>query len=81
MNRKSVLKNPVLWILAAVLAFLAYNTIFDSDRGYTQVPISIANQQITANNVKEASQEDKEQQIKLLLNKKIEVDGQQVDQI
>ncbi len=81
MNRKSVLKNPVLWILAAVLAFLAYNTIFDSDRGYTQVPISIANQQITANNVKEASQEDKEQQIKLLLNKKIEVEGQQVDQI
>ncbi|RSM77158.1 cell division protein FtsH [Amycolatopsis sp. WAC 01375] len=81
MNRKSVLKNPVLWILAAVLAFLAYNTIFDSDRGYTQVPISIANQQITTNNVKEASQEDKEQQIKLLLNKKIEVDGQQVDQI
>ncbi|EME64281.1 ATP-dependent zinc metalloprotease FtsH [Amycolatopsis decaplanina] len=81
MNRKSVLRNPVLWILAAVLAFLAYNTIFDSDRGYTQVPISIANQQITANNVKEASQEDKEQQIKLLLNKKIEVDGQQVDQI
>ncbi|KZB83339.1 ATP-dependent zinc metalloprotease FtsH [Amycolatopsis regifaucium] len=81
MNRKSVLKNPVLWILAAVLAFLAYNTIFDSDRGYTQVPISVANQQITANNVKEASQEDKEQQVKLLLNKKIEVDGQQVDQI
>ncbi|WP_410576667.1 ATP-dependent zinc metalloprotease FtsH [Amycolatopsis sp. lyj-108] len=81
MNRKSVLKNPVLWILAAVLAFLAYNTIFDSDRGYTQVPISIANQQITTNNVKEASQEDKEQQIKLLLNKKIEVEGQQVDQI
>ncbi|WP_410605031.1 ATP-dependent zinc metalloprotease FtsH [Amycolatopsis sp. lyj-90] len=81
MNRKSVLKNPVLWILAAVLAFLAYNTIFDSDRGYTQVPISIANQQITANNVKEASQEDKEQQIKLLLTKKIEVEGQQVDQI
>ncbi|MFD0810121.1 ATP-dependent zinc metalloprotease FtsH [Amycolatopsis umgeniensis] len=81
MNRKSVLRNPVLWILAAVLAFLAYNTIFDSDRGYTQVPISIANQQITANNVKEASQEDKEQQIKLLLNKKIEVEGQQVDQI
>ncbi|MFC9253930.1 ATP-dependent zinc metalloprotease FtsH [Amycolatopsis thailandensis] len=81
MNRKSVLRNPVLWILAAVLAFLAYNTIFDSDRGYTQVPISVANQQITANNVKEASQEDKEQQVKLLLNKKIEVDGQQVDQI
>ncbi|ANN14706.1 cell division protein FtsH [Amycolatopsis orientalis] len=81
MNRKSVLRNPVLWILAAVLAFLAYNTIFDSDRGYTQVPISVANQQITTNNVKEASQEDKEQQVKLLLNKKIEVEGQQVDQI
>ncbi|MEC3981445.1 ATP-dependent zinc metalloprotease FtsH [Amycolatopsis sp. H20-H5] len=81
MNRKSVLRNPLLWIVAGLLALFAYNTIFDSDRGYTQVPISVANQQITANHIKEASQEDKEQQIKLLLTQKIDVDGQQTDQI
>ena len=66
MNRKSVLRNPLLWIVAGLLALFAYNTIFDSDRGYTQAPISVANSQITTNNVKEASLEDKEQQIKLL---------------
>ena len=81
MNRKSVLRNPLLWIVAGLLALFAYNTIFDSDRGYTQAPISVANSQITTNNVKEASLEDKEQQVKLLLSKPIDVDGQQTTQI
>ncbi|MFE0021871.1 ATP-dependent zinc metalloprotease FtsH [Amycolatopsis sp. NPDC059021] len=81
MNRKSVLRNPLLWIVAGLLALFAYNTIFDSDRGYTQVPISVANQQITQNHIKEANLEDKEQQVKLLLTQKIDYDGQQTDQI
>ncbi|WIX81321.1 ATP-dependent zinc metalloprotease FtsH [Amycolatopsis carbonis] len=81
MNRKSVLRNPLLWIVAGLLALFAYNTIFDSDRGYTQAPISVANQQIEAGHVKEASIEDKEQQVKLSLTQKIDVNGTQTDQI
>ncbi|MBB2506165.1 ATP-dependent zinc metalloprotease FtsH [Amycolatopsis echigonensis] len=81
MNRKSVLRNPLLWIVAGLLALFAYNTIFDSDRGYTQAPISTAMQQVKAGHVKEASLEDKEQQLKLLLTQKIDVDGQQTDQV
>ncbi|MEV8608655.1 ATP-dependent zinc metalloprotease FtsH [Amycolatopsis sp. NPDC051373] len=81
MNRKSVLRNPLLWIVAGLLALFAYNTIFDSDRGYTQAPISVANQQIKAGHVKEASIEDKEQQVKLSLTQKIDVNGTQTDQI
>ncbi|MGW7534748.1 ATP-dependent zinc metalloprotease FtsH [Amycolatopsis sp. NPDC054798] len=81
MNRKSVLRNPLLWIVAGLLALLAYNTIFDSDRGYTQAPISTAMQQVTAGHVKEASLEDKEQQLKLLLTQKIDIEGQQTDQV
>ncbi|WP_116204896.1 ATP-dependent zinc metalloprotease FtsH [Amycolatopsis circi] len=81
MNRKSVLRNPLLWIVAGLLAVFAYNTIFDSDRGYTQAPISTAMQQVKAGHVKEASLEDKEQQLKLLLTQKIDVDGQQTDQV
>ncbi|MDT8910958.1 ATP-dependent zinc metalloprotease FtsH [Amycolatopsis sp. PS_44_ISF1] len=81
MNRKSVLRNPLLWIVAGLLALFAYNTIFDSDRGYTQAPISVADLQIKQNHVKEASLEDKEQQVKLLLTQKIDVDGTQTDQI
>ncbi|MET7991460.1 ATP-dependent zinc metalloprotease FtsH [Amycolatopsis sp. NPDC005232] len=81
MNRKSVLRNPLLWIVAGLLALFAYNTIFDSDRGYTQAPISVANAQIRAGHVKEASIEDKEQQVKLSLTQKIDVNGTQTDQI
>ncbi|MEV4599274.1 ATP-dependent zinc metalloprotease FtsH [Amycolatopsis sp. NPDC049253] len=81
MNRKSVLRNPLLWIVAGLLALFAYNTIFDSDRGYTQAPISVANAQIDAGHVKEASIEDKEQQVKLSLSQKIDVNGTQTDQI
>ncbi|WP_435583336.1 ATP-dependent zinc metalloprotease FtsH [Amycolatopsis thermoflava] len=81
MDRKRLLRNPLLWIVAVVLIFLAVNTLFDSDRGYTQVPTSQAIAQIDGNNVKEANLEDKEQQLKLSLTNKIDVDGQQVDQI
>ncbi|WP_020664249.1 ATP-dependent zinc metalloprotease FtsH [Amycolatopsis benzoatilytica] len=81
MNRKSVLRNPLLWIVAGLLALFAYNTIFDSNRGYTQAPISTAMNQVAQNHVKEASLEDKEQQLKLQLTSKIDVDGVQTDQI
>ncbi len=70
-----------MWIVAVLLLYFAFSSIFDSNRGYTPVPTSQAISQITANNVKEANLQDKEQQLKLSLNNKIDVDGQQVDQI
>jgi cell division protease FtsH len=81
MDRKRLLRNPLLWIVAVLLLYFAFSTIFDSDRGYAQVPTSQAIAQVSANNVKEANLEDKEQQLKLSLNNKIDVNGQQVDQI
>ena len=81
MDRKRLLKNPLLWIAVALLLYLAFSSLFDSNRGFTQIPISQATQQVTSGNVKEATLEDKEQQLKLQLNNKITVDGQQVDQV
>ncbi|WP_020669739.1 ATP-dependent zinc metalloprotease FtsH [Amycolatopsis nigrescens] len=81
MDRKRLLKNPLLWLAAVLLLYFAFSTIFDSDRGFTQAPTSQAIQQVTSGNVKEANFEDKEQQLKLQLTNKIDVDGQQVDQI
>ncbi|GAA1942187.1 ATP-dependent zinc metalloprotease FtsH [Amycolatopsis minnesotensis] len=81
MDRKRVLKNPLLWIVAIVLLWVAASQLFDSDRGFTQAPTSLAIQQIKAGNVKEANIEDKEQRLKLQLTNKIDVDGQQADQI
>src|SRR5437763_16129604 len=81
MDRKRLLRNPLLWIVAVVLLYFAFSTIFDSNRGYTQVPTSQAVAQINAGNVKEESIEDKEQQRKLSLNSKIDFYGLQVDQV
>ncbi|GLY68575.1 ATP-dependent zinc metalloprotease FtsH [Amycolatopsis taiwanensis] len=81
MDRKRLFRNPLLWIVAVLLLYFAFSTIFDSNRGYTQVPTSQAVAQINSGNVKEANIEDKEQQLKLSLNNKIDVDGQQVTQI
>ncbi|PXY34265.1 cell division protein FtsH [Prauserella coralliicola] len=81
MDRKRLLKNPLLWIVAVLLLYFAFSMIFDSDRGYTHVPTSQAVQQIESGNVTEANLEDKEQQLKLHLADAIEVDGQQVNQV
>ncbi|WAL66107.1 ATP-dependent zinc metalloprotease FtsH [Amycolatopsis cynarae] len=81
MDRKRLLKNPLLWIVAVLLLYFLFSSVFDSNRGYTQVPTSQAIAQINAGNVKEANLQDKEQQLKLSLNNKIDVDGQQVDQV
>ncbi|MFF5990885.1 ATP-dependent zinc metalloprotease FtsH [Prauserella flavalba] len=81
MDRKRLLKNPLLWIVAVLLLYFAFSMIFDGDRGYTHVPTSQAVQQIESGNVTEANLEDKEQQLKLHLANAIEVDGQQVNQV
>jgi cell division protease FtsH len=65
----------------ALLLYLAFNSLFDSNRGYTQIPTSQAIQQLDSGNVKSADLADKEQQLKLQLVGKIPVNGQQVDQV
>src|SRR3954463_10463692 len=54
---------------------------FATEMGAWVYPRSLSKIVLYANNVKEASLEDKEQQLKLLLAKPIDVDGQQVTQI
>ncbi|MGX7825698.1 ATP-dependent zinc metalloprotease FtsH [Actinokineospora sp. 24-640] len=81
MDRKRLLRNPLLWILAVLLIYFAFSMLFDDTRGYTSVPTSKAVAQIEANNVKAVELGDKEQQLKLTLNTPIEHDGQQVTQI
>ncbi|MCR3720859.1 MULTISPECIES: ATP-dependent zinc metalloprotease FtsH [Prauserella salsuginis group] len=81
MDRKRLLKNPLLWIVAVLLLYFAFSMLFDGDRGYTAVPTSQAVQQIESGNVTEANLEDKEQQLKLHLSEGINVDGENAKQI
>ncbi len=81
MDRKRLLKNPLLWILVALVLYFGISTLTDGTRGYTEVPTSQAIEQIRSGNVDEATLEDREQQLKLQLSEPIEVEGEQVEQV
>jgi cell division protease FtsH len=67
MDRKRLLRNPLIWVLVVILVYFAFSTLFDDTRGYTQEPTSTAIAQITSGNVKDAVIEDKEQRLRLTL--------------
>jgi len=74
MDRKRLIRNPITWILVAILVYFSFSFLLDDTRGYTQVPTSVALAQIADNNVRNALIEDKEQRLRLELNRP--VDGQ-----
>ncbi|MBA8826562.1 cell division protease FtsH [Saccharopolyspora lacisalsi] len=75
MDRKRLLRNPLLWFLAVLLLFYGFNVLFDDTRGYTDVPTSQALQQINQGHVSEVTIEDKEQRLKLTLDQGSQVEG------
>ncbi|MGH3949128.1 MAG: ATP-dependent metallopeptidase FtsH/Yme1/Tma family protein, partial [Pseudonocardiaceae bacterium] len=74
MDRKRLLKNPLVWIAVALGVYFLLSMMLDGNREYTEVPTSQAMQQVAAGNVSEASLEDKEQQLLLTLKNPIAVD-------
>src|SRR5437870_5229937 len=68
MDRKRLLRNPLLWIISAFLLIYAFSVLFDTTRGYHEVTTSQALAQIDQGKVNEATIEDKEQRIRLTLN-------------
>ncbi|HEX7305603.1 ATP-dependent zinc metalloprotease FtsH [Lentzea sp.] len=67
MDRKRLLRNPLLWIAAVLLLYFVFTVLFDDSRGYHQVKTSQALAQVREGNVKEATIEDKEQRLRLTL--------------
>ncbi len=68
MDRKKILRNPLLWVVAGLLLYYAFGFLLDDTRGYSQVTTSQALQQLSAHNVKQATLEDKEQRLRLTLD-------------
>jgi cell division protease FtsH len=68
MDRKKILRNPLLWVIAGLLLYYAFGFLLDDTRGYSQVTTSQALQQLTSHNVKQATIEDKEQRLRLTLD-------------
>ncbi|MHA6786038.1 ATP-dependent zinc metalloprotease FtsH [Pseudonocardia saturnea] len=72
MDRKRLLRNPLIWILVAVLVYFTFSLLFDDTRGYTRVDTSVALAQIQSGNVTEALVEDREQRLRLTLAQPVE---------
>ena len=75
MDRKRLLRSPLLWIAAALLLYFTFSYLLDDTRGYHQIPTSKALEQLSSGTVREAMLEDKEQRLKLILNDGVQVDG------
>jgi cell division protease FtsH len=67
MDRKKILRNPLLWVLAGLLLYYVFSVLSDDSRGYSQITTSQALQQLSMHNVKQATIEDKEQRLRLTL--------------
>jgi cell division protease FtsH len=67
MDRKKILRNPLLWVVAGLLLYYAFGFLLDDTRGYSQVTTSQALTQLSEHNVKQATLEDKEQRLRLTL--------------
>src|SRR4051812_34384219 len=80
MDRKRLLRNPLIWILAAILVYFTFSVLFDDTRGFKQVPTSTAIAQIQGGNVREALIEDKEQRLRLTLIQPVEGSTQVITQ-
>ncbi|WP_214403885.1 ATP-dependent zinc metalloprotease FtsH [Pseudonocardia lacus] len=81
MDRKRLLRNPLIWILAAILVYFTFSVLFDDTRGYTKVDTSVALAQIDAGNVTNALVEDREQRLRLTLAQPVEANGQSATQV
>ncbi|GGM04303.1 ATP-dependent zinc metalloprotease FtsH [Nakamurella endophytica] len=73
MDRKRLLRSPLLWVVVVFAAYLLYSYLSDDTRGYKQEPTSVAITQLTNSNVASAIIDDKEQRLRLTL--KTPVDG------
>ncbi|MGX7677659.1 ATP-dependent zinc metalloprotease FtsH [Jatrophihabitans sp. DSM 45814] len=65
MDRKRLVRSPMLWIALAVILVLVLPTALRSGTDYKSVKTSDAIAQITSNNVKNATIHDKEQSVDL----------------
>ncbi|MGH3832888.1 MAG: ATP-dependent zinc metalloprotease FtsH, partial [Pseudonocardiaceae bacterium] len=67
MDRKKILRNPLLWVLAGLLLYYAFGFLLNDTRGFSEVSTSQALQQLSEHNVKQAMIDDKEQRLELTL--------------
>ncbi|WP_111766659.1 ATP-dependent zinc metalloprotease FtsH [Nakamurella deserti] len=72
MDRKKLLRSPLVWVAVVLLVLVGYSVLSDDTRGYTPQPTSVALQQLSSGNVSKAVIDDKEQRVRLTLNSPVD---------
>ena len=67
MDRKRLLRSPLIWIAVVLLLYITYSYFADETRGFEPRPTSVALEQLANGNVTEATLDDKEQRLRLIL--------------
>ncbi|MQA62719.1 MAG: ATP-dependent zinc metalloprotease FtsH [Actinophytocola sp.] len=81
MDRKRLLRNPLMWIAIAVGVYLLVSTLTEGNRDHSEVPTSQAMQQVSSGNVTEAEMKDREQELLLTLKSSIQVEGESTNKL
>ena len=71
MDRKKLVRSPLVWVALVLLVVFGYSFLSDETRGYTPQPTSVALAQLSDGNVSKAIIDDKEQRVRLTLIKPI----------
>ncbi len=72
MDKKRLLRSPLVWIAVALVLYLMYSYFADDTRGYVQQNTSVALSQLKDGNVTEATIDDKEQRLRLTLTNPVD---------
>jgi len=75
MDRKRLIRSPLLWVAIAFVAYLLYSYLSDDTKDYKAEPTSVVLSQLSSGNVKSATIDDKEQRIRLTLNNPVDNSG------
>ncbi|MEO7126998.1 MAG: ATP-dependent zinc metalloprotease FtsH [Nakamurella sp.] len=76
MDRKRLLRSPLVWIVLVLVLYLGYSYMSDETRGFQQTDTSVSMTQLADNNVSQAQIDDKEQRLRLTLKKPVDGSSQ-----
>src|SRR6476660_2921812 len=72
MDKKRLLRSPLVWIAVVLVLYLMYSYFADETRGYVAQPTSVALTQLKDGNVTQATIDDKEQRLRLDLTNPVD---------
>jgi cell division protease FtsH len=72
MDRKRLIRSPLLWVAVALVAYLLYSYLSDDTKNYKVEPTSVVLTQLSNGNAKQATIDDKEQRLRLNLNNPVD---------